>query len=94
MSTQATARLQKELKELMKNPVDGFKVELVAELPDHDTEVWKVKWNVTGTILSSAGDDGKVRLWKAGNRAENEEGFKCMGIVCNDRQSNDTMEIL
>jgi len=31
MSTQATARLQKELKELMKNPVDGFKVELVDE---------------------------------------------------------------
>lgn len=29
MSTQATARLQKELKELNKNPVDGFKVELV-----------------------------------------------------------------
>jgi len=29
----------------------------------------------------------------AGNRAENEEGFKCMGIVCNDRQSNDTMDI-
>ncbi|RIA97735.1 WD40-repeat-containing domain protein [Glomus cerebriforme] len=72
---------------------DGFKVELVADLNDHRTEVWKVKWNVTGTILSSAGDDGKVRLWKAGNKAENEEGFKCIGIVCNDRQSNDTMEI-
>ncbi|CAB4409806.1 unnamed protein product [Rhizophagus irregularis] len=68
---------------------DGFKVDAVAEFLDHDREVWKVKWNVTGTILSSAGDDGKVRLWKAGN----EEGFKCMGVVCNDRQSsNDTME--
>jgi len=31
MSTQATARLQKELKELMKNPVEGFKVELLDE---------------------------------------------------------------
>lgn len=31
MSTQATARLQKELKELNKNPVEGFKVELVDE---------------------------------------------------------------
>jgi len=31
MSTQATARLQKELKELMKNPVEGFKVELADE---------------------------------------------------------------
>jgi ubiquitin-protein ligase len=31
MSTQAVARLQKELKDLMKNPVEGFKVELVNE---------------------------------------------------------------
>jgi len=31
MSTQATARLSKELKELYKNPVEGFKVELVDE---------------------------------------------------------------
>jgi len=31
MSTQAVARLQKELKELTKNPVEGFKVELVDE---------------------------------------------------------------
>jgi nucleoporin SEH1 len=23
-----------------------------------------VEWNVTGTILTSAGNDGKVRLWK------------------------------
>lgn len=31
MSTQASARLQKELKELNKNPVEGFKVELSDE---------------------------------------------------------------
>jgi len=31
MSTQAIARLQKELKDLTKNPVEGFKVELVDE---------------------------------------------------------------
>jgi len=30
-STQATARLQKELKDLFKNPVEGFKVELADE---------------------------------------------------------------
>lgn len=33
-------------------------------------QVWKVKWNVTGTILSSAGDDGKVRLWKGKNNID------------------------
>lgn len=29
-------------------------------------QVWRVEWNVTGTILASSGDDGNVRLWKAG----------------------------
>ncbi|RKP35135.1 WD40-repeat-containing domain protein [Dimargaris cristalligena] len=37
---------------------------LVASFNDHGAEVWSVSWNVTGTILSSSGDDGKVRLWK------------------------------
>ncbi|KAI8990086.1 WD40-repeat-containing domain protein [Pilobolus umbonatus] len=40
-------------------------VELLAEFKDHEAEVWRVEWNVTGTILSSSGDDGKLRLWKA-----------------------------
>lgn len=41
-----------------------FRMETVAKLNDHRQEVWRVSWNSTGTILSSAGDDGKVRLWK------------------------------
>jgi len=39
MSTQAVARLQKELKELTKNPVEGFKVELADEASLFE---WKV----------------------------------------------------
>ena len=32
---------------------------------DHQgAQVWRVAWNVTGTILASSGDDGCVRLWK------------------------------
>jgi WD40 repeat protein len=27
-------------------------------------QVWRLSWNVTGTILASSGDDGYVRLWK------------------------------
>ena len=42
-----------------------FDIELAADLDDHGAEVWKVSWNVTGTILASSGDDGRVRLWKA-----------------------------
>ncbi|KAJ2999908.1 epoxide hydrolase, soluble (sEH) [Globomyces sp. JEL0801] len=41
-----------------------FNVELVADLPDHESEVWRVEWNITGTVLVSSGDDGKLRLWK------------------------------
>jgi len=41
-----------------------LRVDLIADLTDHGAEVWRVEWNVTGTILSSSGDDGKVRLWK------------------------------
>lgn len=30
-------------------------------------QVWRVSWNVTGTVLASSGDDGRVRLWKGTN---------------------------
>jgi len=37
----------------------------IASFDDHHAEVWRVEWNITGTILASSGDDGSVRLWKA-----------------------------
>ncbi|KAJ3171131.1 epoxide hydrolase, soluble (sEH) [Geranomyces variabilis] len=54
-----------------------FHVELLADFSDHGTEVWRVEWNVTGTILSSSGDDGKVRLWKSSYMGE----WRCMSII-------------
>ncbi|KAF9511262.1 hypothetical protein BS47DRAFT_1346982 [Hydnum rufescens UP504] len=37
----------------------------VGEFEDHKSAVGRLEWNVTGTVLSSAGDDGQVRFWKA-----------------------------
>lgn len=54
-----------------------LKMDVVAELNDHGLEVWRVQWNPTGTILSSAGDDGKVRLWKCNYMNE----WQCMSEI-------------
>ena len=54
-----------------------LKIDTIAKLRDHQLEVWRVTWNITGTILSSAGDDGKVRLWKSNYLNE----WKCMSII-------------
>ncbi|ODQ65708.1 WD40 repeat-like protein [Nadsonia fulvescens var. elongata DSM 6958] len=52
-------------------------IELVSKFDEHSGEVWRVSWNLTGTVLSSAGDDGKVRLWKASYSNE----FQCMAVI-------------
>jgi nucleoporin SEH1 len=62
-----------------------LKVELLATLSDHHAEVWRVEWNVTGTVLISSGDDGRVRLWKA--NLVNE--WKCLSILTADGQKVD-----
>ncbi|OBZ78097.1 Nucleoporin seh1 [Grifola frondosa] len=42
---------------------------IVGDFDDHKFAVGRVEWNITGTILSSSGNDGRIRLWKmtAGN---------------------------
>lgn len=42
-----------------------FQIRLAGQFNDHASTVWRVCWNVTGTILASSGDDGEVKLWKA-----------------------------
>lgn len=49
---------------------DGkWSASVVGDFDDHKAAVGRVEWNITGTILSSAGNDGRIRLWKmtAGN---------------------------
>lgn len=41
-----------------------YEVRVVAEFNDHQAQVWRVCWNISGTILTSSGDDGCIRLWK------------------------------
>ena len=40
-------------------------------------KVWRVEWNITGTILASSGDDGMVRLWKQNFTGE----WKSLGVI-------------
>lgn len=47
-----------------------MEVKTAMSAQDHHAQVWRVEWNVTGTILASSGDDGNVRLWKAGLTGE------------------------
>ncbi|KAJ9107634.1 hypothetical protein QFC21_001094 [Naganishia friedmannii] len=43
----------------------GWRAEIAAEWGKGDVMVGKVEWNLTGSILSVASEDGKVRLFKA-----------------------------
>lgn len=65
-----------------------LKIEQIASFDDHKGEVWRVNWNLTGTILSSAGDDGKVRLWKCNYLNE----WKCMSIINSSNKGDSRLE--
>ena len=51
---------------------------------DHHAEVWRVEWNITGTILASSGDDGNVRFWKASLIGE----WKLFSIIQGEEENN------
>lgn len=56
-----------------------FDAHEVACLKEHGSEVWRVSWNITGTILASSGGDGNVRLWKADYHGNWKEFSKLAG---------------
>lgn len=54
-----------------------LEIENVATFNDHYCTVWRVTWNITGTLLASTGDDGCVRMWKINFKRE----WRCAAIV-------------
>ncbi|XP_018567541.1 nucleoporin SEH1 [Anoplophora glabripennis] len=48
----------------LQSGITKLDVQTVAQFDDHNTLVWRVCWNITGTILASSGDDGCVRMFK------------------------------
>ncbi|BFZ53808.1 epoxide hydrolase, soluble (sEH) [Savitreella phatthalungensis] len=50
--------------------------DLIADHDDHGAQVWRVSFNATGTVLSTAGDDAKVRLWKSSLGGE----IRCVSV--------------
>ncbi|KAG5518544.1 hypothetical protein PMAC_002940 [Pneumocystis sp. 'macacae'] len=66
----------------------GYIIELVGDFDDHMEQVWRVSFNVTGTILSSAGDDGKVRLWKANYAGD----YQCLSVISMEKTQKDIIE--
>lgn len=63
-----------------------FEIRQAGQFDDHGSAVWRVCWNITGTILASSGDDGCVKLWKA-NYMDN---WKCVSTLRADGQSIDS----
>lgn len=59
----------------------GFEAAVVAEFRDHGCDVWRLQWNVTGTVLASSGDDGAVRLWKSNHLGQ----WKCISVLSGDK---------
>ena len=41
-----------------------FDIRQLGLFESHESQVWRVSWNVIGTVLVSSGADGCVRMWK------------------------------
>ncbi|OQR95398.1 nucleoporin [Thraustotheca clavata] len=65
---------------LSSNREEMTEVKQVA-MKDHGMfEVWRVQWNVTGTMLASSGDDGTVHMWQQDHQRE----WQCVSTISGD----------
>ncbi|KAK0061820.1 nucleoporin SEH1 [Biomphalaria pfeifferi] len=62
-----------------------FEIRQTGSFDDHQSVVWRVSWNITGTILASSGDDGAVRLWKANYL----DSWKCIAVLQSETYASD-----
>ncbi|CAF4884372.1 unnamed protein product, partial [Rotaria sp. Silwood1] len=53
-----------ELNNSSENKAQTYDVTRIITLDDHGSTVWKVCWNVFGSVLYSCGDDARIRMWK------------------------------
>lgn len=71
------------IRDSVQSGLSRFEITTVAQFDDHYCTVWRVCWNIMGTILASSGDDGCVRLWKD-NYINN---WKCVAVLKGDGTS-------
>ncbi|EEB07336.1 nucleoporin Seh1 [Schizosaccharomyces japonicus yFS275] len=62
---------------------EDVEVELVGNYDHFKSQVWRCEFNVTGTILSTSGDDGCVRLWKTSYANQ----FNCISVISLQREN-------
>jgi len=62
-----------------------FEIRQAGQFDDHGSAVWRVCWNITGTILATSGDDGQVKLWKANYL----DHWKCISTLKCDGQTTE-----
>ncbi|XP_054724814.1 nucleoporin SEH1-like [Uloborus diversus] len=63
-----------------------YEIRQAGQFDNHNSQVWRVSWNITGTILASSGDDGCVRLWKASLN----DKWKCIATLKGDGTTEST----
>lgn len=65
----------------MQSGTTKLDIQTVAHFDDHGCTVWRICWNVTGTILASSADDGCVRMFKSKYTQAFQPNFKNTSIV-------------